>query len=210
MKKLNKRFLLCISILLASTAPIKANETSPIYDVLTWCEQFSSYMIDDNYRCIDLSRLTGGDIRGFEGFSRDQYWLQSQFTNKLESLGVPVTHSSCEDKPNTLGYYNPASNTMVICELAKSSPEEFLATLIHESWHVVQDCLGGFKNSESIAVSARYPDFLPTVISQSTLENWVITLTQYPDEQQVGELEARFMEDYPEAVLKSLDICESY
>lgn len=211
MRGLKVKLLLCLSLARGNVSV--ANETQPLRveidrDIAMLCDQFSSYMIDENSDCIDLSYLTEGAIPGFENFSRDQYQLLARFKTKLTSLGVPVQVKACEDEPNYLGYYNPVENEMVICQRATNSPEQYLETLIHESWHTVQDCIGGFKDSEVIAVSEVYPDFFSVVLSQSTLENWNTTLNQYPDEQQVSELEARFMEDHPEAVIKGLDICK--
>lgn len=63
-----------------------------------------------------------------------------------QQTGTPVswtrTGGSCRPKGNgsiTLGYFQPGTNTITICQHASVSKTSLLNTLMHEGWHSVQD-----------------------------------------------------------------------
>ena len=45
--------------------------------------------------------------------------------------------------PRTVGLYKPEYNRFFVNEDLVKDPREFLGTMRHEGWHVVQDCMGG-------------------------------------------------------------------
>jgi hypothetical protein len=45
--------------------------------------------------------------------------------------------------PRTVGLYKPKYNRFFVNEELLKDPREFLGTMRHEGWHVVQDCMGG-------------------------------------------------------------------
>ena len=62
----------------------------------------------------------------------------------LEKVKVPVyVGPSRYFTPRTVGLYKPEYNRFFVNEDLVKDPREFLGTIRHEGWHVVQDCMGG-------------------------------------------------------------------
>jgi len=62
----------------------------------------------------------------------------------LEKVNVPVYVGEARYfTPRTVGLYKPEYNRFFINENLVKDPREFLGTIRHEGWHVVQDCMGG-------------------------------------------------------------------
>ncbi len=62
----------------------------------------------------------------------------------LDSINVPVyVAPERYFTPRTVGLYKPNYNRFFVNEQLLKDPREFLGTMRHEGWHVVQDCMGG-------------------------------------------------------------------
>ncbi|MBD0336951.1 MAG: hypothetical protein ICV62_15785 [Cyanobacteria bacterium Co-bin13] len=149
--------------------------------------------------CIDLTRLTG----------TREATLTAQFYTALGRLSIPVLHKDC-DSEKTLGYYDLSSNEMVLCmNNLKDDYPEIEATLIHESWHVVQDCEDGLDNASYRPMSLRHGDFANLDLMASSLERADLRTIEnhYNPEDRPHEIEARYMEHHPDLVLQGLNAC---
>jgi hypothetical protein len=76
-------------------------------------------------------------------------------------------------RPDTLpqervGLYKPDYNRLFVNEELLKDPREFLGTLRHEGWHVVQDCMGG-----GIKTS-----FMAQVHQDSEIPAWIMKATR--------------------------------
>ncbi len=123
--------------------------------------------------------------------------------NSLAKSGVPVVDGfdwdQCEVNAEsyTAGFYIPRFNVIVLC--SNSPAPDLLSTLTHEAVHAVQDCRAGQDNSAMVHAATQYMiDGLP----QSELD---IITDYYPNEEHLDEVEARFLEPYPDHVATQLD-----
>lgn len=170
------------------------------------CEQLSSYMIDNDGRCIDLTYVNGGRPQLFPMYESKI----AQFETALVKIGVPVSYQECEEG-NLLGFYVPAENRMTICKLTQEvSQRQIYETLVHESWHTVQDCMSGINNASTMSISQAYPEFRQQVLGGISLGDFAVMGTSYDKSQHLTESEARFMQNKPELVLEWLGRCQSY
>lgn len=168
---------------------------------------YVSYMITSDGRCIDLSYLGGGSSSPGSQYAGGN--LEARFFQTLKKLGVAISYKNCE-KREALAYYNSGSNQMVFCQNNKSLNDKktYMATLAHESWHVVQDCMTGLKDGSIQPVSMSNPGLLKNMIkslNSSDLDN----LGLYDSEDLPYEVEAFAMEKHPKIVLDGLNACAS-
>ena len=70
--------------------------------------------------------------------------------------------------PRTVGLYKPEYNRFFVNEDLVKDPREFLGTMRHEGWHVVQDCMGG-----GIKTS-----FMAQVHQDSEIPSWIMKHTK--------------------------------
>jgi len=167
------------------------------------CEGLSDYMIAPDGRCVNLTYLNGGRPLLLPGYEEKI----SKFEQALASLSIPLIYTKC-DKDGLLGFYDPRINRMTVCDLTqKFSQREIYETLIHESWHTVQDCIAGLDNATVLALSKTRPDFFQTVLGGISLADFFTVVKAYPKSQYMEESEARFMQDKPELVLDGLRRC---
>lgn len=167
------------------------------------CEGLSDYMIAPDGRCVNLTYLNGGRPLLLPGYEEKI----SKFERALASLSIPLIYTKC-DKDGLLGFYDPRINRMTVCDLTqKFSQREIYETLIHESWHTVQDCIAGLDNATVLALSKTRPDFFQTVLGGISLADFFTVVKAYPKSQYMEESEARFMQDKPELVLDGLRRC---
>ncbi|MFM8294663.1 MAG: hypothetical protein ACKN9E_08970 [Microcystaceae cyanobacterium] len=172
----------------------------------TLCEGLSDYMISANGTCVNLTYVNGGRPKLLPGYEQKI----SQFEKALAQIGVPINYQKCEEA-GLLGLYNSASNRMVICELTQEiSQKEIYETLVHESWHTVQDCMDGLENTNTLALSQAYPKFRQEVLGGISLEDFATMSQAYSKEKHLTESEARFMQNKPELVLEWLGRCKAY
>lgn len=135
--------------------------------------------------------------------------LVSRFQNALAAIDVSVRESSCRSREGTTlyGTYNDETKELTLCEGALQDSRAYVDTLVHESWHTVQDCLDGMDNSGSIALSQETPELSARIISDVPSRDLEDVRSLYAEEKQLTELEARYMEKHPEVVLSALKIC---
>lgn len=180
--------------------PIDKRPAQPLDKQLNPCESFS-YIYTEDGRCIDLSYMN----------KPPEPRLVTQFMGALRAIGVPVAKKACADEEGVIsyGYYDVEVNEMVLCvNNTKDNSQAMINTLVHESWHTVQDCAAGLENSEDVAIFAGdTSEQFETVVSGLSVSDITTLLALYPEEQLVTEAEARYMENYPSQVLEALAVC---
>ena len=174
------------------------------------CEGLSDYMISPDGTCVNLSYFNGGRPKFFPAYEQKI----TKFEQALAKLGVPVIYTKCEeDQPGlvTYGFYSRNTNQMTICdETKKVSQRQIYETLVHESWHTVQDCIDGLDNTNSLALSQAIPKFRQEVLGGISLDDFDTMDQGYTKEKHLMESEARFMEKKPQLVLEWLGRCKNY
>jgi hypothetical protein len=96
------------------------------------CNGFS-YLQTPSGECVDLSHLSKAPPEP----------LETQLYRSLNQAGVNIVHQPCQQEKDvtTYGLYYPKLNTLKICNnIPPQDHKQFLDTLTHESWHVVQRC----------------------------------------------------------------------
>jgi hypothetical protein len=170
------------------------------------CEGLSDYMISPDGTCINLTYFNGGRPKLFPTYEQKI----TQFEQALARIGIPINYQKC-DESGLLGMYNSASNRMIVCELTQEfSQKEIYETLVHESWHTVQDCIAGLDNPNTLALSQAVPKFRQEVLGGISLEDFATMSQAYSKEQHLTESEARFMQNKPQLVLEWLGRCKAY
>jgi hypothetical protein len=146
-------------------------------------------------------------------------WLNQHGVTIYESQDLPFTHRRlfrALDRANVTlvdghdwelcipnevsylaGFYVPSLEFIVLCT---ESPEpDLMGTLVHESVHAVQDCRAGQDNSTMHHMADQY---MINGLEQDELD----TIKQfYPQDQYMDEVEARFLDQYPNYVADQLD-----
>lgn len=127
---------------------------------------------------------------------------------ELRRVGVRVTQA-CE--PGLLGSFSDRRREIRICPEAHDSDDEVFRTLVHESWHVVQSCLanrGRVGTRRARPIARLRPDLVSKMLRETRRSDLRIVRNQYAPEDQLLELEARWLENYPEIVENGLQtIC---
>lgn len=105
--------------------------------------------------------------------------------------------------PRTVGIYKPNLNRLYINETLLQDPREFLGTLRHEGWHVVQDCMGG-----GIQTS-----FMAQVHQDAEIPAWIMKTTRLSYESMgqsravPWEADANWAEEQLNQTAKHLEMC---
>ena len=87
----------------------------------------------------------------------------------LDKVKVPVYVAPTRYfTPRTVGLYKPKYNRFFVNETLLKDPREFLGTMRHEGWHVVQDCMGG-----GIETS-----FMAQVHQDTEIPAWLMKMTR--------------------------------
>jgi hypothetical protein len=174
------------------------------------CEGLSDYMISPDGNCVNLTYFNGGRPKFFPAYEQKI----TKFEQALAKLNVPVIYTKCpEIKPGFVlyGFYSPVTNQMTICdETKKDSQRQIYETLVHESWHTVQDCIAGLDNPNILALSQAVPKFRQEVLGGISVEDFVTMDQAYSKDERLTESEARFMENKPQLVLEWLGRCKTY
>jgi hypothetical protein len=174
------------------------------------CEGLSDYMISRDGGCVNLTYLNGGRPQFFPAYEQKV----TKFEQALAKLNVPVIYTKCEElKPGFVlyGFYSPVTNQMTICdETKKDSQRQIYETLVHESWHTVQDCIAGLDNPSILALSQAVPKFRQEVLGGISVEDFVTMDQAYSKDDRLTESEARFMQNKPQLVLEWLGRCKNY
>ncbi|MEG3439135.1 hypothetical protein V0288_18560 [Pannus brasiliensis CCIBt3594] len=142
-------------------------------------------------------------------FTDSERLLVDRLKTALGDIKVTVREESCESRKGTTlyGSYNDETKKLILCQGALANSRAYIDTLAHESWHVVQDCLNGMETNNSIALSEKNPSFFARI--QGDIPERILDDVKklYPEEKQMTELEARFMEKQPNEVWKALKAC---
>jgi len=203
---------ICLSVQSVLTPSIFAQSVFAQNDRPRPCDSFN-YLQTEDGKCLDLSFLSRIPAEP----------LENRFYQGLEKIGVKITRQSCEPEPNVnaiaYGYYTADTNVMKICvNNTKGNPTQFIDTLVHESWHTIQDCAAGLENSNLIPIvdsSGAFSDLLQSLgvvrledmVNQLSAADLEDIASLYPPEDFEFEVEARFVQNYPEKVLEGLNIC---
>lgn len=174
------------------------------------CDHFS-YMQTADGTCVDLTYMSTSidPLRSSGGVGASP--LIRRFMAALDRLDISVQQKNCD--PGVSGSYNYARNVMTLCQNnLKNNQDEYIATLAHESWHLIQDYVAGLDNATIIPVTLGSGDYegfsdLVSSLDLSTIEN---ILVSYDGEDHPFEVEAFFMEDYPESVVEVLEAFASF
>jgi hypothetical protein len=122
----------------------------------------------------------------------------------LNKVNVPVYLApSRYFTPRTVGLYKPKYNRFFVNEELLKDPREFLGTMRHEGWHVVQDCMGG-----GIETS-----FMAQVHQDSEIPSWIMKTTRLSYESMgqsravPWEADANWAEEQSGQTVKHLEMC---
>jgi transcriptional regulator CtsR len=204
---LNKRFsfLFGIASILLTELPVLGKNLPASTRNLVPCNSLNFIILNDG-NCVDLTYLTDSGLVKFPSSSTS---LVNQFKLALSQINVVVQDQSCHQKAGeTLyGVYNRGTKKITMCKGSFKNHKKYLETLIHESWHAVQDCLDGMNNTDATALSEVQPELFTRILQETSFQDWNDVIALYPEEQKVSELEARFMENHPQVVLKALNMC---
>ena len=136
----------------------------------------------------------------------DQYDLPASHQPLFRALklaNVPIVDGhdwdQCEvtDTSYIGGFYIPSFDVIVLC--TESPDPDQLGTLVHEAVHAAQDCRAGQENE---IMSHRATQYMIDGLPQQQLD----TIERfYPQDQWLDEVEARFLEQYPDHVADQLN-----
>ena len=122
----------------------------------------------------------------------------------LNKLNVPVyIGPSRYFTPRPVGLYKPNYNRFFINEELLKDPREFLGTLRHEGWHVVQDCMGGGLKTS----------FMAQVHQDNEIPSWVMKTTRLSYESMgqsravPWEADANWAEEQSNVTAQKLEMC---
>lgn len=173
-----------------------------------------SYIYTADGQCADLTFMT----------RESTSTTIARITETLGQIGINVIdgEDNCSidtvEGPTTegtrrrflLGFYDPDFNHIVMCtQNLKETDNPYADTLVHETWHAIQDCVAGLDNSLLVALVERYPDDLRRIIRSVRANVPEVIDLQYPEEQHVIEAEARYFQDKPKVVLAALEACQT-
>ena len=122
----------------------------------------------------------------------------------LDKVGVPVyVAASRYFTPRTVGIYKPEYNRFFVNEDLVKDPREFLGTMRHEGWHVVQDCMGGGLQTS----------FMAQVHQDSEIPAWLMKMTRLSYESMgqsravPWEADANWAEEQSNQTVRHLEMC---
>lgn len=122
----------------------------------------------------------------------------------LDKVKVPVyVAPSRYFTPRTVGLYKPKYNRFFVNEELLKDPREFLGTMRHEGWHVVQDCMGGGIETA----------FMAQVHQDAEIPSWVMKSTRLAYESMgqsravPWEADANWAEEQSNQTVKHLELC---
>jgi len=122
----------------------------------------------------------------------------------LDGVNVPVyVAPERYFTPRTVGLYKPNYNRFFVNEQLLKDPREFLGTMTHEGWHVVQDCMGGGLQTS----------FMAQVHQDSEIPAWVMKQTRLTYESMMQsraipwEADANWAEEQSNVTAEKLEMC---
>jgi hypothetical protein len=199
-----KKILTILGLLSTFTLPVNAEKilksqpTVPAYSaaamgcmILRECTEGVEQLTPDSALLLDKS---------FDPFREE---IKNILT-ALNKVNVPVyVGQSRYFTPRTVGLYKPKYNRFFVNEELLRDPREFLGTMRHEGWHVVQDCMGG-----GIETS-----FMAQVHQDSEIPSWVMKSTRLAYESMMQsravpwEADANWAEEQSDQTVKYLEMC---
>lgn len=162
-------------------------------------QESSCFMVNNSGQFIDLTHVCNGE-------KVQTYSVKEQLLRAIKKLNVSVSHKNCE--PQTLGSYLPGENQVILCKNNIDGGEQYLRTLAHESWHIVQDCVGNLDDGIIVPVTASNTSKFQSLLN-SLSDSDLTNLRLYNSEELPYEVEAFAMEKHPNLVLKGLQACAS-
>ena len=120
----------------------------------------------------------------------------------LATAGIDVVDGhnweACKPTETTItkGFYAPAENFIVLC--TNNQLPDIMTTFVHEAVHAVQDCRAGLDNPILLNDAQ---SFMLKALKPGELE-WI--RQAYPEHQWMDEVEARYLDQYPNTV--SMDV----
>jgi ribosomal protein L39E len=199
-----KKFLTAIGLSLTLTLPAIASSLAPKQPTVR------PYSLEA-MGCMILLECT----EGIEKLSAESEFLKNQdfdpfreeiirIVTALNKLEVPVyVAPERYFTPRTVGLYKPNYNRFFINETLLKDPREFLGTLRHEGWHVVQDCMGGGLKTS----------FMAQVHQDSEIPAWIMKQTRLTYESMMQsraipwEADANWAEEQLNQTARHLDMC---
>ena len=122
----------------------------------------------------------------------------------LDAVNVPVyVAPERYFTPRTVGLYKPNYNRFFVNETLLKDPREFLGTMRHEGWHVVQDCMGGGLQTS----------FMAQVHQDSEIPAWIMKTTRLNYESMMQsravpwEADANWAEEQANTTADKLEMC---
>ena len=122
----------------------------------------------------------------------------------LDGVNVPVyVAPERYFTPRTVGLYKPNYNRFFVNETLLKDPREFLGTMRHEGWHVVQDCMGGGLQTS----------FMAQVHQDSEIPAWIMKTTRLTYESMMQsravpwEADANWAEEQSNVTAEKLEMC---
>ena len=200
MKKLLTTISLSLSLALPTSANtiVKKQPTVPAYSLAAM-------------GCMILLECTEGvekltaDSAFIKGKEFDAFREEIQkILAGLDKLGVPVYVGPARYfTPRTVGLYKPEYNRFYVNETLLQDPREFLGTMRHEGWHVVQDCMGGGLKTS----------FMAQVHQDAEIPSWVMKNTKLAYESMgmsravPWEADANWAEEQSNVTAQRLEMC---
>jgi len=164
-----KKLLTTIGLSLSLASPVVANSLEPAQPTV---KPYSLAAMG----CMILLECTEGvekltaesEVFKKEGFDPFRIEIQ-RILNALGALEIGVYLApSRYFTPRTVGLYKPNYNRFFINENLLGDEREFLGTLRHEGWHVVQDAMGGGLETS----------FMAQVHQDSEIPAWIMKHTK--------------------------------
>lgn len=145
--------------------------------------------------------MDGSDFKGYE-------MLATPMIESLTKLGVPVVDGGKNNVPmctpqgnkQTLGFYIPGDNVMVVCTTAIPVWLQ-METLTHETVHVIQDARAGINNEDMEEAPLEHLNQLLRGLDQQKVN---IIYNFYEESEYGVEVEAFYFETRPQVVVNEI------
>lgn len=199
-----KKILTAIGLSLSLMAPISAesiNKTQPTVKAYSLNAMGCMILLECTEGVekltVDSKFLTDKDFDPF----REEI---KAIISALDKVAVPVYVAPKRYfTPRTVGLYKPEYNRFFINEDLIQDPREFLGTMRHEGWHVVQDCMGGGLKTS----------FMAQVHQDSEIPGWLMKMTRASYESMgmsravPWEADANWAEEQSNQTVRHLEMC---
>ena len=199
-----KKFFTAIGLSLTLVAPsfattvVKKQPTVPAYSLAAMGCMILRECTDGVEQLTPDSKLL--EDKSFDAFREEI----RKILTELDKLGVPVyVGPSRYFTPRTVGLYKPEYNRFFVNEELLKDPREFLGTMRHEGWHVVQDCMGGGLKTS----------FMAQVHQDAEIPAWVMKSTRLAYESMgqsravPWEADANWAEEQSNVTAQRLEMC---